>query len=186
MKLAELNQKIANCTKCELHQNRIQAVPGGGNPNAKIMFIGEAPGKTEDEKGLPFVGSAGSFLNEMLNSIELEREDVYIANIIKCRPPANRDPLPKEIETCLPYLKEQILILKPKIVVTLGRFSLNLFFPELKISAVHGKPQIYHNLYLLPLYHPAAALYNGSQREVHLKDFQILKTLLNQQNPTKI
>ena len=179
MTLEELNQKIAGCTKCVLHEKRKQAVPGGGNPQADIVFIGEAPGQAEDEQGIPFVGAAGKFLNEMLESIGLSREDIFIANTVKCRPPANRDPLPEEIQTCLPYLKQQILIIQPKIIATLGRFSMNLFFPELKISSAHGKPQVRNNIYILPLYHPAAALYNGNQRNVHLQDFQVLKALLD-------
>lgn len=179
MNLDQLNSKIARCHKCFLHKGRTQAVPGGGNPNADIMFVGEAPGRSEDEKGEPFVGAAGKFLNELLESIGLQREDVYIANTIKCRPPDNRDPRPSEIETCLPYLKQQILIIQPKIIATLGRFSMNLFFPELKISKAHGKLQTKNNLQILPLYHPAAALYNGSQRDVHLRDFQVLKALVD-------
>jgi DNA polymerase len=176
--LDQLNAKIAHCRKCSLHKGRIQAVPGGGNPHADIMFIGEAPGRSEDEKGEPFVGAAGKFLNELLESIGLKREDIYIANTIKCRPPDNRDPRPEEIKTCLPYLKQQILIIQPKVIATLGRFSMNLFFPELKISQVHGKPQIKNNLCIVPLYHPAAALYNGGQRDSHLRDFQVLKQLM--------
>lgn len=178
MPLTNLNHEIAKCRKCFLHKGRQQAVPGGGNPQADILFIGEAPGKAEDEQGLPFVGAAGNFLNELLESIDLKREDVYIANTVKCRPPDNRDPRPEEIETCLPYLKKQILIIQPKIIATLGRFSMNLFFPKLKISQAHGKLQKYKNLHIVPLYHPAAALYNGSQRDVHLRDFQILKALI--------
>lgn len=178
MTFEQLNIKIANCTKCALHEKRIQAVPGGGNPQADILFIGEAPGKSEDEQGKPFVGAAGKFLNEMLSSIGLKRDDVYIANTVKCRPPANRDPRPEEIKICLPYLKQQILLIQPKIIATLGRFSMNLFFSKLKISQVHGKPQTKNNLCIVPLYHPAAALYNGNQRDVHMRDFQILKTIL--------
>ena len=135
--------------------------------------------ENEDEQGIPFVGAAGQFLNEMFESIGLSREDIFIANTVKCRPPANRDPLPEEIQTCLPYLKQQILIIQPKIIATLGRFSMNLFFPELKISSAHGKPQVRNNIYILPLYHPAAALYNGNQKNVHLQDFQVLKALLD-------
>ncbi len=179
MNLVQLNSKIARCHKCFLHKGRTQAVPGAGNPHADIMFIGEAPGKSEDEKGEPFVGAAGNFLNELLESIGLNREDVYIANTVKCRPPDNRDPRPNEIETCLPYLKKQILIIQPKVIATLGRFSMNLFFPDLKISQAHGKLQTKNNLHIVPLYHPAAALYNGSQRDVHLRDFQVLKALVD-------
>lgn len=178
MNIDQLNRKVANCGKCFLCKGRTLTVPGAGNPNADIMFIGEAPGKKEDELGVPFVGSAGKFLDELLESIGLEREDIYIANTVKCRPPDNRDPRPEEIEACLPYLKQQIVIIQPKIIATLGRFSMNLFFPKLKISQAHGKLQKHNNLSIVPLYHPAAALYNGSQRDVHLKDFQVLKALV--------
>ena len=128
MNLGDFHQSITACKKCALHKERTQVVPGSGNPKASIMFIGEAPGKKEDELGTPFMGAAGKFLNEMLDSIELDRADVFIANTVKCRPPKNRDPEKKEIETCLPYLKKQISIIQPKIIVTLGRFSLNLFY----------------------------------------------------------
>lgn len=178
MSLENFNQSIQNCQKCFLAKGRKQVVPGFGNPKAEIMFIGEAPGKSEDEKGVPFVGAAGKFLDELLESIDLKREDIYIANIVKCRPPDNRDPRPEEIETCLPYLKKQILLIQPKVIATLGRFAMNIFFPQLKISQAHGKLQKRKSLQIVPLYHPAAALYNGSQRSVHLKDFQVLKTVV--------
>ena len=128
MDLQSFHASIADCKKCRLCEGRTQVVPGAGNPHAEIMFIGEAPGKNEDLQGIPFIGAAGKFLNEMLETIGLKREDIFIANTVKCRPPNNRDPLPDEIETCLPYLKQQILLIRPKIIVTLGRFSLNLFF----------------------------------------------------------
>lgn len=166
------------CEKCVLRKGASRVVPGVGNPHAKIMFIGEAPGKQEDIQGEPFVGAAGKFLNEMLESIGLARKDIYIANTIKCRPPENRDPLPEEIETCKPWLKEQILLIQPKVIVTLGRFAMNLFLPDAKISSAHGKPEKVGKLIVVPLYHPAAALYNGGMRETLKNDFQILKNYL--------
>jgi DNA polymerase len=154
-------------------------VPGSGSQNASVLFIGEGPGKKEDETGKPFVGAAGKFLDTLLASIDLDRQKVFIANVVKCRPPNNRDPLPQEIASCKPYLKRQIVAIQPKIIATLGRFSLNLFLPKAQISRDHGQPQKLDNLTILPLYHPAAALYNGSLREVLLQDFQILKKLLS-------
>jgi len=178
MTLEEFHQSIANCSKCALCQSRTQVVPGTGNPHASIMFIGEAPGKNEDIQGEPFVGAAGKFLNEMLAEIGLKREDIFIANTVKCRPPNNRDPLPEEIKTCLPYLKQQILLIKPKVIVTLGRFSMNLFFPDAQISKVHGQILMKDSLKVIALYHPAAALYNGGMRETLKQDFQVLKKFL--------
>ena len=179
MNLQEFHTSIADCAKCELSKERTQVVPGAGSPNADIMFIGEAPGKKEDELGIPFMGSAGKFLNEMLEEIELNRDDVFIANTVKCRPPKNRDPKKSEIKICLPYLKKQIEIIQPKIIVTLGRFSMNLFFPEAKIGETHGQIlEKDHRKYLI-LYHPAAALYNGGMRETLKKDFAILKQFIS-------
>ena len=178
MTLNHFHTSLQNCKKCSLHKSRTQVVPGAGNPKANIMFIGEAPGKKEDQTGEPFVGAAGKFLNEMLASIDLKREDIFIANTVKCRPPDNRDPKPEEIETCLPNLKQQISIIKPKIIVSLGRFSLNLFFPKAQIGKVHGQILNEGLLKILALYHPAAALYNGSMRDVLIKDFQILKKFI--------
>jgi DNA polymerase len=160
-------------------------VPGAGNPQADILFIGEGPGKKEDEQGAPFVGAAGKFLNELLDSIGVKREEVFIANVVKCRPPGNRDPLPAEIETCLPYLKTQILLIQPKIIVTLGRFSMHLFIPGASISKIHGQIQQQRNLLILPLYHPAVALYNGGMREVLKKDFAVLGMILKKVTPKK-
>lgn len=168
---------------CRLHKGRIQAVPGFGNPNAKLAFIGEAPGKKEDEEGLPFIGQSGKLLDFMLSEINMERKDVWIGNIIKCRPPENRDPFPDEIETCKPYLTKQIELLNPKVIATLGRFSMNYFLPEAKISLVHGQPQklkLSGNSFILyPLYHPAAGLRNGKMKKALLEDFLKLPKLLN-------
>ncbi len=175
--LQKLNEQMLSCQKCQLRQSCQRVVPGAGNPQANIMFIGEAPGKKEDELGVPFVGAAGKFLDEMLASINLKREDVYIANVCKCRPPQNRDPLPEEIETCWPWLEKQINLINPKLIITLGRHSLGRFVPHLKISEAHGQvfrrtmPNIGQR-YFFALYHPAAALYNGSMRQTLLADFQ--------------
>ena len=165
-------------------------VMGDGNPDAEIVFIGEAPGKNEDEQGLPFVGAAGKFLNEMLASIGLERGDVYITNIVKYRPPNNRDPLPEEKHAFLPYLQAQLEVIQPKIVVTLGRHSTNCFLPDLQISKIHGQPKRLRlaskqgseplAIVIMPLYHPAAALYNGAMREVLMEDFAKVPAVIKQ------
>lgn len=176
-RLNQLNALMAMCSNCQLRSGCRQVVPGEGNPEAEILFIGEAPGKKEDELGRPFVGAAGKFLDEMLSSAGMERKDVYIANVAKCRPPENRDPEPDEIAACWPWLEQQIAIIDPEIIVTLGRHSLGRFFPSAKISDVHGKafrkemPAIGKRVFYA-LYHPAAALYNGSMREILLKDFR--------------
>jgi len=171
----------------ELRSGATQLVFGVGDPDADIVFIGEAPGKNEDEQGEPFVGAAGKFLNEMLESIHLKRAQVYITNIVKYRPPNNRDPEPEEKKVFLPYLIRQIDIIKPKIIATLGRHSGGLFLPELKISQDHGQPKritlklAQENIktVILPLYHPAAALYNGSQRQVLIDDFMKIPEIIN-------
>ena len=171
-----------NCA-CELKKTATRAVFGDGNNKAEVVFIGEAPGKKEDETGVPFMGAAGKFLGEMLASIKMKRGDIYITNIVKYRPPNNRDPLPQEKEDCKDWLHEELNIIAPKLIVFLGRHSMNHFFPELKISDAHGKlinkniPGI-NTKYFLPLYHPAAALYNGSLRQELLKDFKKIPTVL--------
>lgn len=182
--LSELSNLISNCDRCELCKTKIMDVPGKGNENAEILFIGEAPGKKEDILGEPFIGAAGKFLNEMLESIGLKREDIFIANVVKHRPPDNRDPKPEEVGACWPFLKRQIELINPKLIVFLGRHSMNRFFPEFKISEVHGKEFrqefVGRNQTFLALYHPAAALYNGGMRETLKNDFakipEILKT----------
>ncbi|HEU4830788.1 MAG TPA: uracil-DNA glycosylase [Candidatus Saccharimonadales bacterium] len=159
----------------DLAAGAIQLVMGGGNPNADIVFIGEAPGKNEDEQGLPFVGAAGKFLNEMLAQAGMSRDDVYITNIVKYRPPGNRDPLPEEKAAFWPYLLKQLQIIQPKVVITLGRHSMEYFLPDMKIGQIHGQPKrvVFGNdhLVIIPLYHPAAALYNGSLRQTLIDDF---------------
>ncbi|MEM3696262.1 MAG: type-4 uracil-DNA glycosylase [Candidatus Bathyarchaeia archaeon] len=182
--LETIASEILNCKKCPLHKTRKNAVPGEGNPNAKIMVVGEAPGYWEDVQGRPFVGAAGKFLDTLLASIGFSREDVFIANVLKCRPPRNREPTPKEIQTCTPYLDRQILAVQPKFIVTLGNYSTayifskaNLPFPS--ITQVHGK--IYEasvlgiRLTIFPTFHPAAALYSAQYKKELTNDFQKLK-----------
>lgn len=180
-----LNARMILECPCKLREAAIQAVPGDGNPHADILFIGEAPGKNEDEQGKPFVGAAGKFLSEMLASIGMQREDVYITNIVKYRPPNNRDPEPDEIADCMPWLHEQIALIKPKIIVTLGRHALEHFIPGKKISEVHGQAFRRHfddigEQVFFALYHPAAALYNGSMRSTLLADFQKIPKIIEQ------
>src|SRR3990167_9146881 len=165
------NQISANNVCPELAQTATRLVFGEGNPEAEVMLVGEAPGAEEDRQGRPFVGSAGRLLNQMLQSIGLKREEVYITNIVKYRPPGNRDPLPAEVKAFLPYLIKQVEIIKPKLLVTLGRFSLNVFFPDLKISQVHGQPKRRGGQVFLPLFHPAVALYDNSKQAVLEADF---------------
>ncbi len=162
--LERLAAEVAECTKCLLHRGRTHAVPGEGPEDADIMFVGEAPGFHEDQQGRPFVGAAGQFLEELLESIDLTREDVFITNVIKCRPPGNRDPLPQEISACEPYLDRQIALIRPTVVVTLGRFSMARAFPKARISHVHGEPRKIDGIVYYPMYHPAAALHRPSLR----------------------
>ncbi len=185
--LAKIQQQILDDKVCpELAAGATQLVFGDGNPNADVVFIGEAPGKNEDEQGIPFVGAAGRFLNEMLASIHLERSDIYITNIVKYRPPNNRDPLPEEKKEFLPYLQSQLEVIAPKVVVTLGRHSTNCFLPDLQISKAHGEPkrvklQFKENVLevvILPLYHPAAALYNGGMRATLMEDFSAIPIII--------
>jgi uracil-DNA glycosylase family 4 len=169
---------IADKVTPELALGATQLVCGDGNPDAEMVFIGEAPGKNEDLQGKPFVGAAGKFLNDMLEMIGLKREDVYITNIVKYRPPDNRDPLPEEKQVFLPYLESQLEVIQPIIVVTLGRHSLNCFLPDLQISKVHGQPKRYKGRIYLPLFHPAAALYNGAMRQTLIDDFALIPTII--------
>ncbi len=188
-KLDQIAARIASCEVCtELCKSVSNPVPGEGDPEADIVFVGEAPGAEEDRQGRPFVGASGKFLAEMLESIGMTREDVFITNVVKYRPPNNRDPLPDEIQACLPYLLEQIEIIQPKLVVFLGRHSMSVFFPEKKIGQAHGQP-IKHTYahagknraqVFLPLYHPAAALYNGGMRETLKEDFAKIPEILQE------
>ena len=178
-KLDALTQKIVDDKVCEdLAKQATQLVFGDGNIDADIVFIGEAPGKNEDIQGKPFVGAAGKFLNEMLEMIGLKREDIYITNIMKYRPPNNRDPEPAEKAVFLPYLSEQLAIIKPKLIVTLGRHSMDVLLPGLKISQVHGQPKRKNGQVYLPLFHPAAALYNGGMRQTLIDDFALIPAIL--------
>lgn len=174
--LDQLKQEILTANICpELRAQATQLVMGDGNVDAEIVFIGEAPGKNEDEQGIPFVGAAGRFLNEMLAQADMKREDVYITNIVKYRPPNNRDPDPEEKKAFWPYLLKQLEIIQPKVIVTLGRHSGAYFIPDLHISRDHGKARrvVYHarEFLVVPLYHPAAALYNGGLRQMLIDDF---------------
>ena len=178
-KLDKIKQKIVDDKAApELASSATQLVFGDGNPDSEIVFIGEAPGKNEDLQGKPFVGAAGKFLNEMLEMIGLKREDVYITNIVKYRPPNNRDPYPEEKQAFLPYLEAQLEVIQPKLVVTLGRHSLNCFLPDLQISVCHGQPKRLNGLVYLPLFHPAAALYNGAMMQTLIDDFAAIPLIL--------
>lgn len=181
-RLKDLSLRVKNCTKCPLYQGATNPVPGAGNSNAELMFIGEAPGFNEDQQGLPFVGRAGQLLNKALALINLQRDSVYIANVIKHRPPENRDPSTEELAACRPYLLEQIQIIQPKIIVTLGRFSMNLFLPEAKISRDHGQPRWVvwqgEKVLVVPMFHPAAALRNPSVMRDYLSDMQRLPDII--------
>lgn len=174
-KLDYIANLVAQCKNCELHKTATNHVPGSGNPNAEVVFIGEAPGAQEDLQGLPFVGNSGKLLDKLLASIRLDRKDVYICNILKHRPPENRDPLPEEIRVCTPFLKAQLKIIAPKVVITLGRYSMNYFFPEEMISRVRGiaKKIVWQGipLTIIPVYHPSAALRNGAMFEALKNDF---------------
>jgi DNA polymerase len=177
--LDEIQAKIlADDPTPELRRTATQLVFGDGPADADLVFIGEAPGKNEDLQGKPFVGAAGRFLNEMLEMIGLTRADIYITNIVKFRPPANRDPLPEEKSAFLPYLESQLEVIQPKLVITLGRHSLNCFLPDLSISKVHGQPKRFQGRVFLPLFHPAAALYNGGMRQTLIDDFALIPTIL--------
>lgn len=175
-----LAAEIGKCTRCPLHQGRTKSVPGEGPQDAEIMFIGEAPGFHEDQQGRPFVGAAGRFLEELLESIGLTRADVFIANVIKCRPPGNRDPLPDEIKACKPFLDRQLELIQPKLVVTLGRFSMARAFPKARISRIHGQPRKIGGVLYYPMYHPAAALHQPSLRSIIKEDMLRIPELLQQ------
>ena len=178
--LSELASEISACAKCILAKSRTNAVPGEGPENAQIIFVGEGPGFHEDKQGRPFVGAAGQFLEELLAGIGLGREQVFIANVVKCRPPGNRDPLPDEIEACRPYLDRQIELIAPRVVVTLGRYSMARWFPNAKISAIHGQPRKVEGRLIVPMFHPAAALHQPSLRRDVEADFRKLPEILAQ------
>jgi len=178
--LSELYKEIALCQQCEIAKYRTKVVPGEGPEDAEIMFIGEAPGWHEDQQGRPFVGPAGLYLDELLASINLKREQVYIANVIKCRPQGNRDPLPTEILNCRNWLDRQIELICPKIIVTLGRYSMAMFFPDKSISKIHGTAQKRDDIIYYAMYHPAAALHQQSLRQTIEADMLKIPSLLAQ------
>ncbi len=177
--IAELHEKCIASGRYPLFPGATQLVPGHGNPHAQIMCIGEAPGADEDKKGIPFVGRAGQFFNELLDGIGLSREDIYITNMVKCRPPDNRDPEEEEIQLYKPWLDWEIRLIKPKIFIPLGRFALAKFLPGVKISQVHGKAFRRGGNIFFVMYHPAVALYNGSMRPILQKDFEVLDKILH-------
>jgi len=184
--LTELYEEIALCQQCEIAKYRTNVVPGEGAEDADILFIGEAPGWHEDQQGRPFVGPAGKFLDELLASINLRREQVYIANVIKCRPTVNRDPLPVEIRNCRRWLERQIELISPRMIVTLGRYSMAMFFPGKSISKIHGTAEKRDNVIYYAMYHPAAALHQQSLRQAIETDmFKIPSLLAQAQNMTE-
>lgn len=178
--LAQIAQEVAVCTNCALHHSRNKSVPGEGPANAEIMLIGEGPGFYENEQGRPFVGAAGKFLDELLAGAGLKRSDVWIGNVVKCRPPGNRDPLPEELAACDVYLERQIAAINPKIIITLGRFSMGKFMPGARISAVHGQMRRVGPRFVIAMFHPAAALHQASLKPAIVQDFARLPQLLEQ------
>ena len=183
--LAELNAEIEHCRGCELAKHRTRVVPGEGPDNSMLLFIGEAPGWYEDQSGRPFVGPAGQYLDQLLGMIGLKRNQVFIANVIKCRPPENRDPLPGEIQACSKWLERQIETLKPKVIVTLGRYSMSKYFPGESISKVHGRARRNGSQICFAMYHPAAALHQGSLRKVIEADMLKLPGVLAEVSKTE-
>ena len=184
--LDELRVQVESCRRCPLCDGRTQTVFGVGNPHARVMFIGEAPGKNEDLQGEPFVGAAGHYLNELLVCAGLRREDVFIANVLKCRPPGNRDPRPEEIQTCTPYLREQTRTIDPEVLVTLGKFSTQFVLKtQVGITRLHGRVQRAGKFLVFPIFHPVAALYDGAKREALENDFVTLGQLLHQLDEQK-
>jgi len=176
--LAQIASEVATCQDCALHYSRNRSVPGVGPATAEIMFIGEGPGFNENEQGLPFVGAAGKFLDELLAQAGLLRADVWIGNVVKCRPPNNRDPLPEELAACNHYLERQITAINPKIIVTLGRYSMGKFFPDARISAIHGQMRRMGDRFIIAMFHPAAALHQVKLKPTLMADFAQLPSLL--------
>jgi len=181
IELEAVAAEVAVCTDCKLHEGRKLSVPGEGPPDADLLFIGEGPGFHENEQGRPFVGAAGNFLEELLGAIGLSREEVFITNVVKCRPPGNRDPQPEELEACVNYLERQTQSLNPKVIVTLGRFSMARFFPNTRISNIHGQPKQIGGRLVVPMYHPAAALHQPSLRKTIHADFAKLPELIGRE-----
>jgi uracil-DNA glycosylase family 4 len=178
--LAQIAQEVTVCQKCVLHHSRKNSVPGEGPENSEIMLIGEGPGFHENEQGRPFVGAAGKFLNELLAQAGMQRADVWIGNVVKCRPPGNRDPQPEELAACDVYLERQIAAINPKIIITLGRFSMGKFMPGVKISSVHGQMRRIGDRFVIAMFHPAAALHQAALKPSVMKDFAELPRLLEQ------
>jgi DNA polymerase len=178
--LDQVSREVSTCQKCALYHSRKNAVPGEGPESAEIMFIGEGPGFHENEQGRPFVGAAGQFLDELLAQAGLKRSEVWIGNVVKCRPPGNRDPLPEELSACDDYLERQIAAIHPKIIITLGRYSMGKFMPGARISTVHGHMQRVGERFVIAMFHPAAALHQASLKPAILKDFEQLPGLLDQ------
>lgn len=176
--LLEIGAEVAECTACALAKSRLKTVPGEGPADARVMLIGEAPGYHENQQGRPFVGPAGKFLEELLAAAGLRREDVFIANVVKCRPPGNRDPQPDEIAACSRFLDAQIALIKPRVIVTLGRYSMAKFFPGETIGKIHGVARQRRDFVCFAMYHPAAALHNPSLKQVLLSDMQKLPRIL--------
>lgn len=177
--LTDLVQLIKRCPDCDLCQTRTEAVPGEGPEDARILFIGEAPGFNEDKSGRPFVGAAGKFLNQLLALANMSRETVYITNIVKCRPPNNRDPRPDEIEACSKWIDGQITMIQPEVIVTLGRHSMNKFIPGATITRIHGEPREIDGITIVPMFHPAAALHQERYRSLIEEDFRRLPAIIN-------
>ncbi|MBA2678014.1 MAG: uracil-DNA glycosylase [Ktedonobacteraceae bacterium] len=176
--LKEVAVEVSTCAKCKLCNGRTKAVPGEGPPSAKILFIGEGPGYHEDKQGRPFVGPAGQFLDELLASISLKRSDVFITNVVKCRPPNNRDPEPSEIAACNDYLDRQIAAIQPRVIVTLGRFSMAKFFGSEKISTIHGRARKKDGYICIAMYHPAAGLHQTSLKDTIRDDFKKIPAIV--------
>ncbi len=176
--LQKVAAEVRACQLCSLATGRIQSVPGEGPANAELMLIGEGPGQNEDKQGRPFVGVSGQFLTALIAAAGYKREEVFIANVVKCRPPQNRDPLPAEIGACAPYLDRQIALINPKVIVTLGRFSMARYFPGAKISAIHGQAKVIDGRTVVPMFHPAAALHQASLRPTLEADFARLKQII--------
>jgi len=178
--LEQVEQEVSCCEQCPLHFSRKRTVPGEGPSDAEIMFIGEGPGFHENEQGRPFVGAAGKYLDELLSGVNLRRQDVFITNVVKCRPPGNRDPNPDELAACNGYLERQIFAINPKVIITLGRFSMAKFIPNVKITQVHGQARRVDQHFIVPMYHPAAALHQPSLQPQIQKDFTQLPQLITQ------
>ena len=176
--LGEIALRVSQCSDCSFHHSRTKPVPGEGNSSAEIMLIGEGPGAREDQEGKPFVGSAGLFLEQLLDSIGLNRLDVFIANMVKCRPPNNRDPFPEELQSCSKYLDKQIELVNPLLIVTLGRFSLSRFFPGETMGMARGRLRQYKNRHIFPIMHPAAALYRPQNKITIMDDFGMIPDIL--------